>query len=83
MLYAFLVYMFTFKEKRNYSFLNESILQDTWSWSVMLEGLSEIKAEVRSPLVKPPGEPPLFLKRSVAEQRSQSSSCYGLEINTA
>lgn len=49
----------------------------------MLEGLSEIKAEVRSPLVKPPGEPPLFLKRSVAEQRSQSSSCYGLEVNTA
>lgn len=46
----------------------------------MLEGLSEIKAEVKSPLVKPPGEPPLFLKRSVAEQRSQSSSCCGLEV---
>lgn len=46
----------------------------------MLEGLSEIKAQVRSPLVKPPGEPPLFLKRSVAGQRSQSSSCYGSEV---
>lgn len=46
----------------------------------MLEGLSEIKAEVRSPMVKPPaGEPPLF-KRSVAGQRSQSLSCCGSEV---